>query len=175
MQIYEGAARRDYEDVLRSIGAFLDQIAMREVSIVETREGFTVQGLAPRGEEGRPWSESTVRIAKETFHLVDDDINRFMDEVVAQRNGGAAPALVPDPFYEGALGVLGHYIDEQNPRDILLFEQDRSFVLRLLMATRTGLRHVLAEFTADEIETLVAGARQPDSGPPSETIADTVG
>jgi hypothetical protein len=159
MQIYEGSARQDYEEVLRSIGAFLDQCAMREIAITETADGFLVQGLAPQVEEGRPWNDPAVRLQKRSFQIVEDDVNRFMDEVVARRNAGRPPqSAIPDPFYEHALRVLGHYIDEQKPRDVLLFEQDRSFVVRLLMATRTGPRHVLAEFTREEVEGLVSGA-----------------
>ncbi|HEV8053898.1 MAG TPA: hypothetical protein VGP30_03620, partial [Candidatus Limnocylindrales bacterium] len=38
-------------------------------------------------------------------------------------------------------------------------EQDGSYVVRLLMGTRAGARHVLAEFTADELKQMVdAGA-----------------
>ncbi len=57
--------------------------------------------------------------------------------------------------YERALRVLGRYFDQQKPRDIFLFEQDGGYVIRLLMGTRTGARHVLAEFTSDEIQTMV--------------------
>lgn len=176
MQIYEGSARRDYEEVLRSMGAFLDQIGMREVSIVETPDGFLVQGLATHAEEGRAWNDPAVRLTKESFRFFEDDVNRFIDEVVARRNAGRPPAeMVPDAFYENALRVLGHYIDEQKPRDVLLFEQDRSFVLRLVMATRTGLRHVLAEFTRPEIEALMRGAPQLRGRPPDESILSTAG
>jgi len=53
------------------------------------------------------------------------------------------------------LRVLGRYIDQQKPRDIFFFEQDGSYVVRLLMGTRAGARHVLAEFTPDELQTMV--------------------
>ena len=86
---------------------------------------------------------------------------RFMDEAYSQRRRGRPPrSVVSDSFYEHALRMLGRYIDQQKPRDIFLFEQDRSFVLRLLMGARTGDRHVLAEFTRDEIEQMVAGAAE---------------
>jgi hypothetical protein len=42
---------------------------------------------------------------------------------------------------------------------VFLLEPDGSHVLRLLMGTRSGARHLLAEFTADEIGSLV------DTGP----------
>ena len=161
MRVYEGSPRQDYEEVLRSIGAFLDRRGMRDVALIETGDGFIIQGLAPHASEGRPWTEPDLRIEREMLTLAEDDIARFMDEAIGRRRAGRPPtSAVPDDFYEQALRVLGHYIDAQKPRDVLLFEQDRAFVLRLLMATRTGLRHVLAEFTREEIEALVARAPQ---------------
>jgi hypothetical protein len=161
MRVYEGGPRQDYEEVLRSIGALLDQRGMRDVALLETPDGFVVQGLAPHSVDGSTWTEQNLRIDREVLTFVDDDVARFMDEGLARRRSGRPPrSAVPDDFYEQALRVLGHYIDEQKPRDVLLFEQERAFVLRLLMSTRTGLRHVLAEFTRDEIEALVARAPQ---------------
>jgi hypothetical protein len=49
-------------------------------------------------------------------------------------------------------------VDEQKPRDIFFFEQDGAFVLRLLMGTQTGSRHVIAEFMRDEVEAMIAQA-----------------
>ena len=48
MRIYEGSPRQDFEEVLRSIGAFLDQRGMRDVLLVEAPDGFIVQGLVVR-------------------------------------------------------------------------------------------------------------------------------
>jgi hypothetical protein len=47
-------------------------------------------------------------------------------------------------------------VDEQKPRDIFFFEQDGAFVLRLLMGTQTGSRHAIAEFTREDIESMVS-------------------
>ena len=52
MRIYDGSPRQNYEEVLRSIGAFLDQRGMREVMVVETSDSFVVQGLAGRSPAG---------------------------------------------------------------------------------------------------------------------------
>ena len=158
MRIYEGAPRQDYEEVLRSVGAILDQRGMREVTLTETEDGFVVQGLALSPGEDRQWNDPTARLAKETFFLREDDLSRFMDEGVARRQGGGRK--VPGPphpvgFYETALRVIGGYFDQQQPHDVFLFEQDHQFVVRLLMPTRAGLRHVLVEFTREEIEAMI--------------------
>ena len=52
MRIYEGSPRQDFEEVFRSIGAFIDQRAMHEVLLVEAPDGFIVQGIVVAGAAG---------------------------------------------------------------------------------------------------------------------------
>ncbi len=156
MRIYEGSPRQDFEEVLRSIGAVLDQRGMREISLTEIPEGFIVQGLVVDQVGSSAWSDSYVQQHKQTLTFVDDDIARFMEEALARR-------VQPTPVqryaeggtYEQSLRVIGHYLDEQRPHDLFLFEQEGAYVLRLLMATQAGSRHMLVEFTRDEITQLV--------------------
>ena len=79
MRIYEGSPRQDFEEVFRSIGAFLDQRGMRDVLLLEAPDGFIVQGLVSSGA-----APGLVRVdgtaGKETLTFLDDDIARFMDE-----------------------------------------------------------------------------------------------
>jgi hypothetical protein len=168
MRIYEGSPRQDFEEVFRSIGAFLDQRGMKDVLLVEAPDGFIVQGLVVSGAAGGAWSESMGTQVKETLTFLDDDIARFMDEAAARR-GRAAPGPQHDAgFYETAFRVLGRYMDDQKPRDVFFFEQDGAFVVRLLLSGQAGSHHVLAEFTRDDISQLVArgpGLRQPVSIP----------
>lgn len=156
MRIYEGSPRQDFEEVFRSIGAFLDQRGMREVLLVEAPDGFIVQGLVTAGAEGGTWSESMGTVVKETLTFLDDDIARFMEEAVARRGRGEETPTAPAGTYETAFRVLGRYMDEQRPRDVFFFEQDGAFVVRLLLGGQQGSRHVLAEFTRDDIAELVA-------------------
>jgi hypothetical protein len=159
MRIYEGSPRQDFEEVFRSIGAFLDQRGMREILLVEAPDGFIVQGLVTAGGDGGTWSESMGQQTKETLTFLDDDIARFMEEAIARR--GQDPdevSATPAGYYEQALRVIGRYMDEQKPRDTFFFEQDGSFVVRLLTSAPTGGRHVLAEFTRDDIEQMVGQA-----------------
>jgi hypothetical protein len=164
VRIYEGAPRQNYEEVLRSIGAMLDQRGMREITLSETDDGFVVQGLALVPGEDRPWNDPSARLSKETFYLREEDIARFLDEAVARRQGRSPQPTgmprQPAGFYETALRVVGSYVDQQQPRDVMFFEQDHQFVMRLLMPTRAGLRHVLVEFTREEIGAMVNNAQQ---------------
>ncbi len=156
MRIYEGSPRQDFEEVFRSIGAYLDRRAMREVMLTEAPDGFIVQGLVIVG--GGAWSDTMGTQVKETLTFLDDDISRFMDEAIAHR-GEPTPMSAPGAgYYERALRVLGAYMDEAKPRDVFFFEQDGNFVMRLLMTTQAGSRHVLIEFTKDDIERLVSEA-----------------
>jgi hypothetical protein len=169
MRIYEGSPRQDFEEVFRSIGAFLDQRGMREVLLAEAPDGFIVQGLVTAGSTTSNWSDSMGAIVKETLTFLDDDIARFMDEAIARRQApdAARPRAMPDPasasgaspaagYYESAFRVLGRYMDEQRPRDVFLFEQDGAFVVRLLQGGQSGSRHTLAEFTREDIAELIA-------------------
>jgi len=164
MRIYEGSPRQDFEEVFRSIGAFLDQRGMKDVLLVEAPDGFIVQGLVVSSASTGAWSDSMGTQVKETLTFLDDDIARFMDEAAARR-GRAAPGPSHDAgFYETAFRVLGRYMDEQKPRDVFFFEQDGAFVVRLLLAGQAGSHHALAEFTREDIDQMVQrgpGLRQP--------------
>src|SRR3978361_1994694 len=89
MRIYEGTPRQDYEEVLRSIGAFLDQRGMRDVLLTEAPDGFIVQGLAAALDACGTWSENTP-VQKETYTFLDEDISRFMEEAASRRGAGQA-------------------------------------------------------------------------------------
>jgi hypothetical protein len=159
MRIYEGSPRQNFEEVLRSIGAFLDQRGMREVLLLETPDGFVVQGLTIERSSAGAWSEHVGQQVKETFTFLDDDIARFMEEGHARRDNQVQAVTWGDTgYYEQAFRVIGRYVDEQKPRDVFFFEQDGSFVLRLLSWSQTGSRHVIAEFTREDVESMIASA-----------------
>lgn len=166
MRIYEGSPRQDFEEVLRSIGAFLDQRAMRDVLLLEAPDGFIVQGLVTSGGSTGTWSEAIGQETKETLTFLDDDIARFMEEALARR-GRLIPGegVAAAGRYEAAFRVIGRYLDEQRPHDIFFFEQGGAFVVRVLVATQTGKHHEIVEFTADDVAQLIAAGptgRQPE-------------
>jgi hypothetical protein len=156
MRIYEGSPRQDFEEVFRSIGAFLDQRGMKDVLLVEAPDGFIVQGLVISGASAGAWSDNMGIQVKETLTFLDDDIARFMEEAAARR-GRQNPMPTHDAgYYETAFRVLGRYMDDQKPRDVFFFEQDGAFVVRLLLSGQAGSRHQLAEFTREDIAQMVA-------------------
>jgi hypothetical protein len=171
LRIYEGSPRQDFEEVFRAIGAVLDERGYREILVNEVPDGFIVQGLRLERVEGNTWAEAVGHLAKETLTFFDDEIARYMDEAVARR--GAAPSKPVSPsahYYEQALRVIGRYLDEQHPRDIMFFEQEGGFVIRLLATDQMGSRHALTEFTRDDVADMMArGASRRGKPTPAAT------
>ena len=160
MRIYEGSPRQDFEEVFRSIGAFLDGHGMRDILLLEVPDGFIVQGLAAAGATTSAWSESRGR------HRQGDAVlpRRGHRQVhgggrqAARDRRAAAAADATAGLHEQALRVIGHWIDQQKPKDVFLFEQDGAYVVRLNVGGQAGVHHELAEFTRDDVEGLVAQA-----------------
>ena len=55
MRIYDGRPRQDYEEVFRSLGAFIDLRGMRSILILEAPDGFVVQGVVPITLDPASW------------------------------------------------------------------------------------------------------------------------
>jgi hypothetical protein len=176
MRIYDGSPRQDFEEVFRSIGAFLDSRGMRDILLVEVPDGFVVQGLVSSGASSGVWSDSVGTVTKETLTFVDDDIAKFMEEAMVRRGRGA-PVGPNAGNHERALRVIGHWMDEQKPRDVFLFEQEGAYVVRLHLAAQGGSHHTLAEFTRDDVQDLVSRGpllrlqTAPAAAAPGETAA----
>lgn len=162
MRIYEGSPRQDWEEVLRSIGAFADRERLKELLLMELDAGFVLQALSLPAASARTESEGI--LTKTTHELPDDEIGKLMDESNAKRSDG--PEVTPHAeisnYYEQALRVIGAYLDVHKPRDLFFFEQEGAFVLRLLMsgsgATSSG--HQLVEFTKEDILAMIEAAPQ---------------
>jgi hypothetical protein len=176
MRIYDGSPRQDFEEVFRSIGAFLDARGMRDILMLEVSDGFVVQGLVSAGASTGAWSDTIGTVVKETLQFLDDDIAKFMEEAVARRGRGDAATGPSHGVHERALRVVGRWMDEQKPRDVFLFEQDGAYVVRLHVAGQAGSHHILAEFTKDDINDLVRQGPSlrvagPGAGTPAEAGA----
>ena len=174
MRIYEGSPRQQWEEVLRSIGAFADREALKELLLLELESGFVLQGLGLQA--GGADSDSFGTAVKRTYELTDDQVAELMDVRVADR--GNSPENVPHAditnYYEHAMRVIGSYVDSQKPHDVFLFEQDGSFVMRTLQAGSGGaVGHRLAEFTRDEIVAMIEAAPQQRSAAPATPGAPT--
>jgi hypothetical protein len=161
MRIYDGSPRQDWEEVLRAIGAFADREKLKELLFLELEEGFLLQGLGiPAGGAD---SDSFGVLAKRTYELLDEQVAQLMDEAAAARTAAAEQVPHADlvNYFEQALRVIGAWLDNEKARDVFFFEQDGSFVLRVLHASAGGaVGHQLAEFTKDEILAMIEAAPQ---------------
>ena len=155
MRIYESSPRQDWEEVLRSVGAYLDERGLRNLVFLETDTGFIIQGTVVQDSSSSGWGEALGTMSRITLTLPDDEVAGFMDEAVAKRGAGGEGSA---RSFEAQLRVIGKYLDEQKPRDIFFFELDGSYVIRMAIAGQGGVRHSLVEFTPDDVTRLVAKA-----------------
>ena len=159
MRIYEGSPRQDWEEVLRSVGAYLDDRGMRGVVFIETDNCFIIQGTSVASTTG---GESMGSASRETLTLHDDDVSKFMDEAISRR--GTDSEHTPR-HYEPQLRVIGRYLDEQHPRDIFFFELDGAYIARVTVSGQGGLKQELIEFTRDDVADMIAKAPELRRGP----------
>jgi hypothetical protein len=158
MRIYDGSPRQDWEEVLRSIGAWADREILKELLFLELDGGFLVQGI--RSSMGGAWSESGT-FTKETHELTDDQVGDLMGAAKDQRGTATSdhPELGIANYYELALRIIGKWLDSVQPRDVFFFEQDGSFVVRTFIVGAHGkVGHQLSEFTHDEIVAMIESA-----------------
>lgn len=159
MRIYDGSPRQDWEEVLRSVGAFADAQGLKELLFLELEGGFLLQGLGVQA--GGADSDSYGATAKRTYELTDDQVAEMMDARAGERGSADSdrPAADLTNYYELSMRIMGAYIDQQRAHDVFLFEQDGSYVLRLFgTAGSRGAGHQLAEFTKDEILAMIESA-----------------
>ncbi len=158
MRIYEGSPRQDWEEVLRSIGAWADREVLKELLFLELDGGFLVQGI--HESMGGQWSE-TGTFSKQTHELTDDQVGDLIGEAKEQREAAGAdhPEVGVANFYEQALRIIGKWLDSVQPRDVFFFEQGGSFVVRTFIVAPHGhVGHQLSEFTRDEIVAMIESA-----------------
>jgi len=168
MRIYDGSPRQDWEEVLRSIGAFADGEHLKEILFLELEGGFVLQGLGmPTGSAD---SDSFGALLKRTYELTDDQVGEMLDATAAKRGSADADRSHADllNYYELALRIIGAYIDAQKAHDVFLLEQEGSFVLRLFNPSGTRGGHQLSEFTRDEILAMIESAPEQRQQPAPE-------
>jgi hypothetical protein len=74
-----GLGRIDYEDVMRSLGYFIDQNNLSEICLIELREGFLLRGISRTVKPGGCQSIS------ESYLFTNEDIERIVNESFERR------------------------------------------------------------------------------------------
>ncbi len=84
MKLFRGLSRSDYQDVLRAIGAYIDEHGYSDIRIIETEDGIVLQG---RVETRNNLGEASY----DTFLITDDDIKKMVRDAF-QKRGQQPPA-----------------------------------------------------------------------------------
>lgn len=77
MKLFAGLSSTDYQDILRAIGAFLDEHQLRDVRLWEHEDGLIVQARNREDSEGSPY---------QTYLLTDDDLRAMLEKAYERRN-----------------------------------------------------------------------------------------
>ncbi|HEY8447870.1 MAG TPA: hypothetical protein VIL01_12260 [Thermomicrobiales bacterium] len=73
MNLFAGLSQTDYQDLLRAVGALIDERGWRDIRIWEIEGGLAVQG--------RPGADT----GYETLLLSDDDLRALLEEAYRRR------------------------------------------------------------------------------------------
>lgn len=75
-----GRYRFRYEDVFRALGNYVDTNRFKDVSIVETPEGFLIKGQIIY-EHANGWASSP-----ETYLFTNEDLDTILEQAYDRRN-----------------------------------------------------------------------------------------
>jgi hypothetical protein len=77
-KLFQGMMKTDYQDVLRTIGHYVDEHGFSDVRLIETEDGLILQGKVSTGE-GRGEKKT------ETYLLTVQDVTELMREAYTRR------------------------------------------------------------------------------------------
>ncbi len=77
-KLFQGMARTDYQDVLRTIGHYIDEHGFRGIRIIETEDGLILQGKVSTGQ-------TRGEMKTETYLLTTQDVKDLMREAYTRR------------------------------------------------------------------------------------------
>lgn len=128
MRFFEGLGRTDYQDLLRSIGRQLDVAGARDLRLIETESGLTIQcrrvaALADGFATARYGDEELLPLLQETYQL---------------RGQGAEELPVTSPLgipYQQWLRAIGRVLDGTGQQNLRLIERPAG----VLVQTTGGL------------------------------------
>jgi hypothetical protein len=76
MKLFTGLGASDYQDILRAVGAYLDEQRLRDVRIWEHEDGMIIQGRA-QGDDTATY---------QSILLSDEDLSLLLEEAYRRRN-----------------------------------------------------------------------------------------
>lgn len=127
-----GRYRIRYGDIFRAVGHFLDRSLFRDLTLVETPDGFIVKGgTIQTGEAGTSF-------VPQSYLFADDDLDTLLDQAIERRGAElSAESLLPSITingervrYEDALRSIGLLVDRIGWREIVLIQTTLGFHLK---------------------------------------------
>lgn len=88
MKLFDGLSTTDYQDVLRTLGRFIDNNHYIDIRLFETEDGVIIQGR-PSHRSGRVKPGPQF----DTFLVTDADIRQLLQDAYAQRGTGEEPTI----------------------------------------------------------------------------------
>jgi hypothetical protein len=76
MKLFAGLSKTDYQDVLRTIGLYADEMGLQSLRLVEVEDGIVIQCLQNKDNEGA---------VTETLLLTDDDLREMLMQAYKRR------------------------------------------------------------------------------------------
>jgi len=157
MLITDGGSGQTVEDVLRALGAALDERHATGVALIEVPEGLMVRARVTPAP-GDPADGPRVSMERAFGH------KEFLEQrMAALQLRGSTHRAGP---VERALRVMGRYIDAHDLQQVTLMEHDARQGWMLWHRSRTAARHLLVTFDHAEIERAAAVAQQSREGMP---------
>lgn len=145
MRVYEGGARREYEETLRSIGAAVDEVALRESLVVEVQDGFFAQGLGLEQSSRTRTAGGAIAVRRE-LTFFDADINDQINAGGRRRGSDHVAGRL-----ERAFRAIGRYVDSVNGHGVLILEQDEELLLRLTSGNEAVVPNRLVAFSRNDL------------------------
>jgi hypothetical protein len=77
-KLFQGMLKSDYQDVLRTIGHYIDEHGFTDIRLMETEDGLILQGKVSTGE-------ARGEKKTETYLLTVQDVRELMREAYTRR------------------------------------------------------------------------------------------
>jgi hypothetical protein len=157
MRLFEGLPQSDYQDLLRALGRDLDAGGARDLRLVETDTGLTVQ------------LRRTADLAAGflTRRYDDEELLALLQAAYARRGSGGLVAATHQPLgvrYQDGLRAIGLLADGAGLRNLRVVEQPGAILLQGTVGgvLRRGYR--THRLTASQLREAATGARRGTPG-----------
>lgn len=156
MRFFDGLERTDYQDLLRALGRECDYAALRDLRLIETDTGLTIQFR----------SIADLTAGFQTFRYDESELLALLQGTYALRGGGTENLTIHSPLglhYQQMLRAVGRGLDQEGLHDLRFIEQPGGVLLQVSTGhLRRGFRTY--RLTKERLHDLIAEMR---SGTPA--------